>query len=87
MIQCWKKVDFEKLKKAGRKVGKKLGKSWGKIGNKLGTSWKKIWNIWKKLKKSWKKVGKKVKIQEYDKDPKQECSQSKSELVWKADIS
>ena len=50
-------------------------------------NWKKVEKSWKKLKKSWKKVGKKVKIQEYDKDPKQECSRSKSELVWKADIS
>ena len=78
-----------------------MGKSWGKIGNKLGTCWeqdeiflkkfkkveKKLKKSWKKLKKSWKKVGKKVKIQEYDKDPKQECSRSKSELVWKVDIS
>ena len=35
-------MDFEKLKKAGRKVGKKLGKSWGKIGNKLGTCWEQV---------------------------------------------
>ena len=47
-------------------------------------NWKKVEKSWKK---SWKKVGKKVKIQEYDKDPKQECSRSKSELVSKVDIS
>ena len=74
-----------------------MGKSWGKIGNKLGTCWeqdeiflkkfKKLKKNWKKVEKSWKKVGKKVKIQEYDKDPKQECSWSKSKLVWKVDIS
>ena len=83
--------------KSWKKVGKKLGKNWEQVGNMLGTrwnffkknlkSWKKLKKSWKKLKKSWKKVGKKVKIQEYDKDPKQECSRSKSELVWKADIS
>ena len=84
-----------------KKVGKKLEKSWEKVGEKLGTSWehvgnkmkfflkkfKKLKKNWKKVEKSWKKVGKKVKIQEYDKDPKQECSRSKSELVWKVDIS
>ena len=41
-------MDFEKLKKAGRKVGKKLGKSWGKIGNKLGTCWEQVEKIFEK---------------------------------------
>ena len=41
-------MDFEKLKKAGRKVGKKLGKSWGKIGNKLGTCWEQVEKFFEK---------------------------------------
>jgi hypothetical protein len=53
----------------------------------LGTCWEQVEKKIEKNEKSWKKVGKKLKVPEYVKAPKQECSQSKSKLVWKVDIS
>ena len=51
MIQSWKKVDFEKLEKVGKKVGEKLGTCWKQVKKKI-----------EKIEKSWKKVGKKLDI-------------------------
>ena len=85
-MKSWKKLE-KKLGKSWEKFGEKLGTSWEHVGNKLKFFFKKFKKVEKKLKKSWKKVGKKIKIPEYVKDPKQECSWSKSKLVWKVDIS